>query len=511
MNLFIAIILSIILGVIYTFKWSFKYWKKKGVYTQTPYFPFGNAKNIIMQKVCMGVELVAVYNHFKKKMLSFGGFYFLTWPILVPIDLDLIKKILITDFEHFTNHTIFGEDYDPMSQHLLSLKGTEWKKMRSKLAPAFTTSKNKMLFDTVLKCVDNFLKVLDEAAATNKEVDIKELSSRLSADVIASCAFGFEANSLKNSNPEVRNIAMDLFRPSARNTIILLIALIKPKVLSFFKIKLTEKRVAKFFTNLMKETVTYRETNKVIRQDFIHLLLQIKNNVKITEDAVGNFEKTSSATQLTLQEMAAQSMIFFVGGFETISITIMYCLYELAKNTAIQEKARAEIQKCFFENSDVDDKLTYAFIQNLTYTEKVINETLRMYPPVPVHTRQCSKDYIIPNTNVRIEKECLVFIPTLAIHKDPDIYPNPEEFDPERFSPENIRSRHTCTWMPFGVGPRTCIAYQFGLMEIKIVIATLLNRYQFTLNPKTQQPVEPTSKGFLFFPNDKIWINFERL
>lgn len=85
------------------------------------------------------------------------------------------------------------------------------------------------------------------------------------------------------------------------------------------------------------------------------------------------------------------------------------------------------------------------------------SEALRKYPPVPVLHRQCVKDYTIPGTKTVIEKNTVVFVPVVGLHKDPDYYPDPEKFDPDRFSEENRASRHPFVHLPFGEGPRNCI------------------------------------------------------
>ena len=80
-----------------------------------------------------------------------------------------------------------------------------------------------------------------------------------------------------------------------------------------------------------------------------------------------------------------------------------------------------------------------------------------MYPPVPMLVRKCVKDYQIPDTDIIIEKDTRVFIPAIALHYDPDYYPDPEKFDPERFTNEKKASRHPFVHIPFGEGPRNCI------------------------------------------------------
>lgn len=84
-------------------------------------------------------------------------------------------------------------------------------------------------------------------------------------------------------------------------------------------------------------------------------------------------------------------------------------------------------------------------------------ETLRMYGSAPFLIRKCVDPYKIPNTFVTLDKDVQVIIPSYAIHHDPEIYPDPEVFDPERFTEENVKRRHHYSFLPFGEGPRMCI------------------------------------------------------
>lgn len=91
-------------------------------------------------------------------------------------------------------------------------------------------------------------------------------------------------------------------------------------------------------------------------------------------------------------------------------------------------------------------------------------ETMRMHPSMRALFRRCNKEYKLPNSNLVIEKGTLVFVPIHAIHMDPEIFPNPEKFDPERFTPENKARLHPCHWMPFGEGPRKCLGEFFFIL-----------------------------------------------
>ncbi|XP_011706829.1 PREDICTED: probable cytochrome P450 6a13, partial [Wasmannia auropunctata] len=154
-----------------------------------------------------------------------------------------------------------------------------------------------------------------------------------------------------------------------------------------------------------------------------------------------------------MREPTAQSYAFFVAGFETSATTATFALYELALHQNIQEKVRKEIDKILMKYGN----LTYDSVNKITYLHKVINETMRKYPPVPILNRICTKEINLPTTNIHVPKGTLITIPVLGLHRDPSIYPDPDKFDPERFNADKIEERHPYTYLPFGEGPRNCI------------------------------------------------------
>lgn len=131
-----------------------------------------------------------------------------------------------------------------------------------------------------------------------------------------------------------------------------------------------------------------------------------------------------------------------------------FTLYELALNPDIQERLREEIRDTIDENNG---ELTYELLSEMKYLDMVVNETLRKFPPAFFLTRVCRKDFKIPGTEMIIEKDTDINVNIFSIHRDPEYYPEPEKFDPERFTSENIKLRPACTFLPFGMGPRRCI------------------------------------------------------
>lgn len=122
--------------------------------------------------------------------------------------------------------------------------------------------------------------------------------------------------------------------------------------------------------------------------------------------------------------------------------------------------------------------LTYESINDMKFIDLCVKETLRKYPGLPILNRICTKDYEIPDLNYTIKKGTSIIISLLGIHRDEKFFPNPNKYDPDRFSEE----RHDYDgdmYMPFGAGPRNCIAFRMGLVVSKLAIVILLRRFKF--------------------------------
>lgn len=134
-----------------------------------------------------------------------------------------------------------------------------------------------------------------------------------------------------------------------------------------------------------------------------------------------------------------------------------------------------------------------------------------MYPVVDTLIRQTSAAYKVPSTNIVLEKGLTVLIPVMAFQRDPDLFPNPGKFDPDRFSKENIASRHPYAWSPFGKGPRDCIGMRFGMMQTRLGLATVLRHFNVTPSSKTAIPMKFQPDGQTLTPAGGMYLNLETI
>ncbi|KAI2474031.1 hypothetical protein C4B38_000115 [Diabrotica virgifera virgifera] len=261
------------------------YWRERGVkQTDFPNVLIDNYFGIFTQRPL--VQFISdLYNRFPGT--RYNGLYQFNRPALIVTDVDLIKQMLIKDFEHFNEHRDFAsEEVDPLwSKNLFSLKGNKWRNMRSTLSPSFTSSKMKGMLYLITNVADKFTKHFLNQDKDLIEVEMKELASRYGTDVIASTAFGLEVDSLANPNNEFFLKGKEFL--DLRNIKVMarfIVAMFLPKIAKLFNIKFLVPSIEKFFTKIIKDTIKLREEKGLVRPDMIHLLLEARKGNIHSED-----------------------------------------------------------------------------------------------------------------------------------------------------------------------------------------------------------------------------------
>ncbi|XP_014244486.1 cytochrome P450 6a2-like [Cimex lectularius] len=497
---FIALFVLVVL--IYKIFSPYDYWKKKGYPYVEGSFPFGTSPPLFFSKIYQGHIIEKIYNELSPH--PFGGFYIVQTPHLMLRDPVLIKHIMVKDFSHFRSR--FGNRSspdDPLSQHLFNLEGDLWRSVRVKLTPTFTSGKMKMMYALFEACANNLSKVLDDSVG--KDVDIKDLFARFTTDVIVTCAFGLEVDSLNDPTNEFRTIGQDIFPPYATR-LMKLTLFIRFSSMRFLRrlLRLTTlpKKVNNFIINTIKDTIDYREKNNVKRNDFLNLLIEMRN--KPLSGADGH---KKDELEMDMGMIAAQCFVFFAAGFETSSSVQSYALYELAMNQDIQKTLKEEIDEVLAKHGG---KPTYEALQEMPYLEQVINEVMRKYPTVPMLTRECTEDFELEEFGLKIKKGEQVLIPTYALHHDPKYFPSPQKFNPSRFSEENKSSIVPFTYLPFGEGPRICIGMRFGMMQTKVGLVTALSRFNIFPSSSTPKTLKFAPTASITIVEGSINLKFEK-
>uniref|UniRef100_A0AAT9UTK5 Cytochrome P450 6PZ20 n=1 Tax=Maconellicoccus hirsutus TaxID=177089 RepID=A0AAT9UTK5_MACHI len=517
--------MSVILLIISIF--LYLYWYLRKVYSffehlNIPYLEpnllFGNMTDVFLLRKSLAEIYLEMYR--KLEPHRYAGVFNSIKPTIIIRDPDLLKDVLIKDFAFFNDRGFdVMKDLEPLSNHLFLMKGDEWKNLRIKLTSTFTTGKMKMMFPLVNECATKLSQVIGQIPL-NQSFDIKDLSSRYTTDVIASCAFGLMSNSLDNPNSEFRQTGKKLLEFRFASVLRSLKINLPKKLMKLLNLTIMDLKTQNYFGDIVYKTVEYRERNNVTRNDFLDLLIALKNNStskKYHENDSEDLQKfldqvgdkgVKSDIQLTNELLAAQALLFFIAGFETSSTALGYVLMELSLNQSIQRKVRQEIIDVLSSN---DNQISYDVLKKMTYTDMVISESLRKHPPLSLLIRKTCENYKIPKTEVIIPSGTSIIIPVYGLHLDEKYYDNPQEFRPERFTEEEISKRSSYTYLPFGAGPRVCIASRFGKMTVKVGLVNALRNFTYRLSPEMKFPLKFEKNFGLLTPCNSILLQRQKI
>ncbi|GAB0097092.1 Cytochrome P450 4g1 [Sergentomyia squamirostris] len=190
-------------------------------------------------------------------------------------------------------------------------------------------------------------------------------------------------------------------------------------------------------------------------------------------------ETAYSGSNLSDTEIKEEVDTIMFEGHDTTAAGSSFCLCLLAIHKDIQEKVYQE-QKAIFGNSD--RFATFADTVEMKYLERVILESLRLYPPVPIIARRVNEDVKLVSGDYTIPKGATVVIGTFLVHRRADVYPNPTVFDPDNFLPERTQNRHYYSFIPFSAGPRSCVGRKFAMLKLKVLLSTIIRNFHLKSN-----------------------------
>lgn len=428
----------------------------------TPVPFFGNLKESTLRYKNIGIVMKEIYESFRNEKVV--GFYRMTTPCLLIRDLDLIKQVLIKDFEVFMDRGIeFSKE--SLGANMFHADGDTWQVLRGRFSPLFTTAKLKNMLHLLAEHADRFLMHVESLCHQQPEQEVLSLIQKYSMITITACAFGIDLT-IDSLNIEFLQKISELMLTT---TYAIELDMMYPGILRKFNSSLFPKEVKLFFHNLVREVVEKRNGVPSERKDFMDLILELRQQGELK--SLKQHDNIKLTVVVNEDMMAAQAFIFFLAGYETSAMAMVNLLYELAKNPDVQDKLIKEIDIVLGKHNK---EITYDALKDMEYLDSVFMETLRMHSILEPLQRNIRVDYKIPGMNVVIEKGRTVVISPMGIHYDEKYYPNPKKFDPERFSSENSRDRHPCAFLPFGAGPRNCIGKLLYFIRLPAVLKLYL-------------------------------------
>jgi len=395
------------------------------------------------------------------------------WYGLYPADLLVIHPESAEIFLKGNKHTVKSSEYEYVSswicQGLVTSHGDRWRRKRKLLTPTFHFDILKDFVTVMNEHTDIFIQHIEKEVNCGRFIDLQKRLKLFTLDVICETAMGTtvgvqndENNSyLKGIQSMCEIIQERVSNPFLGNEFI------------FRKSKLARKQdevlnVLHSFTrdvilDRIKKSVnrsTYIKTTEKKRVAFLDLLIRTLND---------------DGTRLSMEDIQEDVDTFMFAGNHTISSALIFTLYLLGRHRKVQSKLQQEIDSIL--GSNFQGHVTVEKISKLTYMDAVIKESMRLYPPVAFLGRQTTEECYIDGIKVPKGQDVTIFVHFL--HRNPNIWKEPEKFDPNRFSIENRSelTKSNFSYIPFSAGPRNCIGQRFSIQEIKIFLSKFFSKF----------------------------------
>ncbi|XP_076856679.1 cytochrome P450 4F3 [Brachyhypopomus gauderio] len=427
-------------------------------------------------------ELVRTYRHSCTWFL--GPFYNLV-RLFHP---DYVKPILLAPASiTFKDEVFYGLMRPWLGQSLLLSNGAQWSRQRRLLTPAFHFDilKNyvSIFNQSTNKMHENWRHLLAEG---KKDFNMFEYVSMMTLDSLLKCTFSYDSHCQDFSGKQNEYISA-IFELSD-------LVVKRQRYLPhhwdwIYKHSAEGKRFRRACETVHNFTaaIVQERRSKLVQQGPPESYTQnTKTGYRKTVDFIDVLllSKDENGEGLSNEEIKAQADTFMFAGHDTTASAISWVLYNLAMHQEFQERCRSEINDLL--NGRDSEEITWDDLSSLTFTTMCIKESLRLHSPVSAVTRYYSQDMNVPGERT-IPQGSICLISIYGTHRNPDVWSDPEVYDPMRFDPDNSKQRSSYAFIPFSAGPRNCIGQNFAMAEVRVVVALTLRRFRVLPGPRPVQ------------------------
>jgi len=455
-----------------------------------------------------------------KWMKETGDIYLLptgpTSSYVVVSDPAALKHILRTYGTQYYKGTIAevaGGDNGPFGCGFALLEFEPWKIRRKAVTPGLHRSYIEAMVERVfVPCADILAEKCEQAAVANSKIEMEDGFCQVTLDVIGKAAFNYDFQSLTSESPLVQAVYTALKEGETRSM----------DVVPLWRLPAPIARL------VSPRQAAAQDAIKLIRETVEELVARCKSIIE-EEDKAGETSEfgpeylndkdpsllrflLASREEVSSVQLRDDLVSILIAGHETTGSVLTWMLYMLTQNPDCMKKIQDELDEVI--GTDPSVKLTYANVRELKYLRRCIDETMRLYPQPPVYTRRSLVENEVPTMNggtVKIPAQQDLLLSIYNMHRNPNVWDNPNDFIPERFGPlDQPPPTEVSTdykYIPFGGGPRKCPGDQFALMEAMVVMSTLLRRFSFELTPN--QTIGMTS-GATIHTSNGMYVNVVR-
>jgi cytochrome P450 len=403
-------------------------------------------------------------------------------PLYVVSNPDYLQRILRDNHHNYRKpDLLYKAAAKVIGNGLVLSEGDFWLRQRRMMQPYFHRKYLTLLTETMTRSISEVLETWETLAQQGNVVDMGREMSRITMAIITNTMFGTNTLSADDMLTISRDMPFLIDHATLRGYMPFI-----PDWLPLPGNQQFESKLQNIFA-IVTRFIDLKRQEKGESADLISMLLAAVD------------EETNE--QMTNKQLFDEAMTIFLAGFETTSTVLTWLWHVLNENPEVESKLRAEIETVLGKETPNIESL-----QRLTYSRMVFQETMRMYPPVPLLPRVAVEadrlgDYEIP-------ANALLVLFFYGAHHHPSSWENPDTFIPERFTPEESKKRSQFAYLPFSAGPRKCIGDEFALMEGVLAMTMMLQHYKVSL--LADHKVEP-KLAITLRPANGILANLQKL
>lgn len=368
---------------------------------------------------------------------------------------ELIKKILVDEPSKYPKHRLMHEMLKPLlGNSIFTTNGEVWARQRRLVDTGFSQARLRIVFPYMMSAIDEMLVRLDNEVDKPYEVDAE--MTHITADIIFRTILS--ENLSESAAREIFESFND-FQLHAQRTLMLKIYHL-PTFFADRAAKRAAKKIRPFIAEVIAKRYQEKESGSIRQYDDIL-------------ESVMNAVDPVSHDSFSYDEMVDQICMLFLAGHETTASALTWSLYLISNCKDLQLQMVAEINE-----AAPNRQFEFEDIKKLNVTTNMFKESLRLYPPVGIFSREATEDHCIRDKNVKTGSA--VMIAPWLIQRHPDYWENANAFDPDRFETESGKAAAKCAYIPFSKGPRVCTGQAFAMQEAILILASIVRKYELT-------------------------------